>query len=122
MLTAVAKIKDINWPEQSAETADVTTHDSSGGNAEWIKTGLLRAGAFTGTLFWDPAAASHVALQAALASTAALAMSLTPRSAGEVLTFNGLVTKLGRATAVAGGYECSIEIQPTGGITATPAA
>ncbi len=120
VLTAIANVKEIGFPDQMAETADVTTHDSASGYAEWIKTGLLRLGAFDLTLVWDPAAVTHIALLAALASTTPLVMTLTPRSLGEVISFSGFITKVARTSSTTGAYEAVVSVQPTGIPTITP--
>lgn len=119
VLTAVAKVSEIDFPEQEADTVEVTTHDSTGGVAEYIKTGLLRNNKFSMTLEWAPAVATHVALQAAWASAASVAMTLASAGPTETLAFSGLVTKLGRVSQKKGSYQCKVEVQPTGVITPT---
>jgi hypothetical protein len=122
VLTAIAQVKEIDFPEQEADTVEVTTHDSTGGVAEYIKTGLLRNNKFSMTLVWSPAVATHVALQAAWASAASVAMTIASAGPTETLAFSGLVTKLGRVSSSKGAYECKVEIQPTGVVTITSPA
>ena len=48
-----AGVRDISGPGYSADTVDVTTHDSSDGFREHLKT-LIDAGDITFDLVWDP--------------------------------------------------------------------
>lgn len=51
--TDIAGIRDISGPGLSADTVDVTTHDSTDAFREFLKT-LIDAGEITFDLVWDP--------------------------------------------------------------------
>lgn len=65
-LTAVAQISNIGGPGLSADTEDVTTHDSTGGWEESVVT-VLRSGEVALDLVYDPNAATHGATTGLLA-------------------------------------------------------
>lgn len=54
----IAQLSDISGPSLSADTEDVTTHDSTGAWEEHVVT-ILRSGEVTMELVYDPAAATH---------------------------------------------------------------
>ena len=54
----VAQVVDISGPNLSADTVDVTSHDSTGGWEEHVVT-ILRSGDVTLELVWDPNAVTH---------------------------------------------------------------
>ena len=56
--TAIVNITEINPPSQSAETLDMTAHDSGGAYREMVPS-FLSAGEVTLTINWDPNAATH---------------------------------------------------------------
>lgn len=118
-LTLIAQLKDIDIPEQVAKTVDVTTHDSSSGYAEKIKTGLKELTPFTATLVWDDSIASHTGVVAAFDATAPVTMNIITPSTAETIAFSGMVTKLSRESKQDGALMCKVEITPTGAPTIT---
>ena len=56
--TAIVSITEINPPSQSAETLDMTAHDSGGAYREIVPS-FLSAGEVTLTINWDPNEATH---------------------------------------------------------------
>jgi len=65
-LTAVAQISNIGGPGLSADTEDVTTHDSTGAWEECVVT-VLRTGEISLDLVYDPNAATHAATSGLIA-------------------------------------------------------
>jgi predicted secreted protein len=61
--TKIANVTDISGPSRSREAIEVTAHDSPNKYREFIK-GLKDGGEVEITLNYDPAAASHMALDA----------------------------------------------------------
>lgn len=118
-LMLIAQMKDIEIPEQEAAVVDVTTHDSTSGYAEFIKSGLFKLGKAVATLVWDDSIASHTGIVAAFSATSPVAMTITTPATAEVLEFNGFVTRLGRESKIDGALMCKVEIQPTGALTIT---
>ena len=56
--TAIAYVQNVSGPGLSADTEDVTTHDSTAAWEEHVVT-ILRSGEITLDLEFDPAAATH---------------------------------------------------------------
>jgi len=56
--TTIAEVTDISGPSLSADTIDVTSHDSPGGYREFIQ-GLKDAGEVTFTINFIPTEATH---------------------------------------------------------------
>lgn len=65
-LAAIAYISNISGPGLSADTEDVTTHDSTGAWEEHVVT-VLRSGELTLDIVYDPAEGSHDATTGLLA-------------------------------------------------------
>lgn len=65
-LADIAQISNIGGPSLSADTEDVTTHDSTAGFEEHVVT-ILRGGEFSLDLVYDPNAATHGATSGLLA-------------------------------------------------------
>jgi predicted secreted protein len=118
-LAVIAQLKDMDLPEQVAKTADVTTHDSTSGYAEKIKTGLFELTTFTATLVWDDSIVSHTGVVAAFSATTPVTMNIVTPSSAETIAFSGFVTKLGRESKQDGALMCKVEITPTGAPTIT---
>ena len=112
-LTLIAQLEDTDFPEQEAVTTEVTTHDSTGGYAEFVKNGLFKLSKFTATVIWDKAAASHIGMLAALAATTPVIMTITTTDA-EVISFSGFVVKVARDAKQSSALKTKIDIQPTG--------
>ena len=56
--TPIAQVLDISGPGLSADTEDVTSHDSTGGWEEHVVT-VLRTGDVSFDIEYDPNAATH---------------------------------------------------------------
>jgi hypothetical protein len=114
VLTAVANLLDVAFPEQEKFLADSTSHGSADGYVEYISSGVRELKSFKATLGWDVSEPTHAAMVTAFASDSYLAMSIEDPSANEVISFNGHVQKIGRVTKIKDMYKCDVTIQPTG--------
>lgn len=114
----VAKIQDYEFPEFEKLVADVTTHDSPDGYAEYIATGKRQLNEFTVTLLWD--AAIHEDIQAAFDSDEAVNFIASDPDGNEAISFSGHVTKIGRVAEQDDGLKAEITIQPSGPPTFSP--
>lgn len=113
---AVAGLNTINGIEITAETVDVTSHDSPGAFKEFI-TGFLDAGEVSLEGFFDPedTTGQQAMLTSALAREIKECVITFPASTGTTWTFNGLITaiKIGDAP-VDGAIPFSASIKPSG--------
>lgn len=93
---AIAAVKNVSGPGLSADTADVTTHDSTGAWEEHVVT-ILRTGEISLDLVYDPNAATHKnasgGLLADLISRTAQTYSIVfPSTAAVTWSFSAFVT------------------------------
>lgn len=114
VLTAVAHVHEFEFPEFEKIIADVTGHDAPGGYTEKIATGKRTMNSFTCTLGWDTSETTHAAIVAAFDSDDAVQMSVEDPDGIETITFDAHISKLGRIAKQEEGYECKVEITPTG--------
>jgi predicted secreted protein len=120
LLTSIAYLESSDFPEMEKVLAEITHHGSTQGYAEWIATGKRKLNEFSMSLFWDIAAPTHAALQAAWESDSPVNFSIADPDEAEVIAFSAHVTKMGRVAEQEEGYRCNISIQPTGVPTITP--
>lgn len=119
-LTAIASMTDVAFPEQVAETADVTPHDAADGYRVKIMTGVKELTPFSCTVNWDSDDTTHAAMLTALGSNASVNMSIAdPSGSDETIAFAALITRIGRIAPLSGGYQARVEITPTGKPTIT---
>lgn len=120
-LTAVANLRDIDFPEQTKEVADVTKHPASAvvGYREFLDSGVRELTPFTAVLGWDDTAATHTALVTAFDATTALSMSLEDPAGQEIIAFSGIVQTIGRVAKIGDSYRANVTIRPTGAPTIT---
>ncbi len=117
--TAIAHILAGDMPEFEKVLKESTGHDSTGGYAEWIATGKRKVGAFTLTLGWDKAHATHAAILAAFNSNSPVNMTVMDPAGSETIAFAAHIQKLGRISTQEDEYQCKVTIQPTGVPTIT---
>lgn len=119
VFTTVVHVQDISGPELTADSRDVTSHDSAGAFKEYV-TGLLDSGEVTFDVFWDPDTATHVALRADLLSRVRRNFKLLWGSAPlETWDFAGQITRFAPSAPVDGMLAASITIKVTGAPTPT---
>ena len=107
--TTITQVSSLSGPHMSAETIDVTTHDSASAVREFV-SGLIDAGEITAALVFDPNQATNIALWNDLVSRTSASYSIVfPFTGGvETVTFTAYVTDFG-----------PIEAQPDGAITSS---
>lgn len=119
-LTAIAKLKDIDYPEFEKVLAESTTHDSPGGWDEYTATGKRKLSSLTAKLIWDKSQATHAAILAAFDATDPVNMSIQDPNGTEVIAFAAHIQKIKRMATKDDLYTCDVTIQPTGRPTITP--
>jgi len=113
-MTAIAGIRDVEFPEFEKILTESTAHDSTDGYATYVDTGKRKANSFKITLNWDSAAPTHAAILTAFDSTSPVNMSVEDPAGAEVIAFPAFITKIGRVAEQEDVYSCDVEIQPTG--------
>ncbi len=116
--TAIAQVQDIEGPDLSLDTEDMTSHDSTGGWEEHVGT-ILRSGEVTFDIVYDPGAATHKNAAGGLihdmASKTAQTYALTfPSSPAVSWTFSALVTGFKPKAPVAGKLAASVKMKVSG--------
>lgn len=119
VLTAVANLLDVSFPEFEKFLADSTSHGSPGGFTEKISSGVREVKEFKATLGWDISETTHAAIVAAFDSDSYVAMSIEDPSSNEVISFNAHINKIGRIAKIKDEYKCDVTIAPTGQPTIT---
>lgn len=117
--TAVGNINSIKGPGISLDTADVTTHDSTGAWEEVVAT-ILRSGELTLEMEYDPANAqiknASGGLLYLLTTRASASFTITyPSTAAIVAT--GFVTGFEPDAPSNGSLKCSVKVKFTGAVT-----
>jgi predicted secreted protein len=119
--TTIANVTNISGPGLSLDTADVTSHDSTGGWEEVVGT-VLRSGEITLDLVYDPNAATHKyasgGLLYDLVSRTAQTFSLVfPSTAAVTWSFSALVTAFEPSAPFDGALTASVTLKLTGAPT-----
>lgn len=116
--SAVVQVTNIDGPELSLDTVDVTTHDSASGWEEVVGT-ILRSGEVSLDIVYDPAAATHVALWTDLVAKAPVACTLVypDHPTHTTWSFNALVTKFKPGMPVDGALTGTVTLKITGAPT-----
>lgn len=118
--TAIAEVMDIQLPQLSLDTEEVTHHSSPQYFEEFIGT-VIRSGEVTFDVNYLPGNATHN-------SVAGLQRDLRNRTrrnfriiltdaAASLITFAALVTAFGGQAPVAGRLNASVTLKPTGVVT-----
>lgn len=112
--TTVAEVKDIDGPELSLDTEDVTPHDAVGGWEEIIPT-ILRSGEVTFDLNYVPGLATHEEVRT-LAKNRTLRnyRLLLPTTPQYAWPFAAYVTRAGNAFPVGGAMNQAVTLKITG--------
>jgi len=122
VLTAIAFVDELAFPEFERMMVEGTSHDSPSGYAEQFSTGKRSLSEFTIKIFWDAKAATHAALMTSFNSETAVAITVEDATATEIIAFNAFVTKLSRASGQDDMLTCDVTIMPTGAPVITLAA
>jgi predicted secreted protein len=118
---AIASVTDISGPSRSRESIEVTAHDSPNRYREFIK-GLKDGGEVEITLNYDPAAASHAALDADFEEDDLrdYQVVILPGDPDEhTWEFAGLITDMGDEYPTEGQMERSVTFKISGKPTLT---
>lgn len=117
--TAVGNIKSIKGPGVSLDTADVTSHDSTGAWEESVAT-ILRSGEVTLEIVYDPANAqvknSAGGLLYLLTTRASANFTITLPSTAAIV-FQAFVTGFDPDMPHDGALGCSMKLKPSGVVT-----
>lgn len=119
--TAIAQVMSISGPGLTADTVDVTSHDST--NAwEEVVVAILRSGEVTFDIVYDPATATHKnaagGLLADLVGRASTTYTLVfPDSGSTEWVFSAFVTGFEPTEPVDGALTASVTLKPTGDMT-----
>ena len=116
-MTAVANLRDVEFPEFEKTLADSTKHSSPSGYMERIATGLKEVKSFKAELGWDKGQTTHATIIAAFDSLSPVNMSIQDPAGVETISFSAHVQKLGRVAKMKDVYICNVTIQPTGAPT-----
>ena len=119
-LTAIAQVKKFKYPDFEKKVVDVTTHDSTGGWAEWLASGKFEMSDAQLTLEWDKTLSTHAAIVTAFSSLAPVDMTFQDKDGTEIVAISAIITKMGRTSEQDGALECDVTIKPTGQPTITP--
>jgi len=119
-LTAVVGIVDVDFPEFEKILSESTSHDSTGGYAEYTATGKRKVNEFSCTLNWDTAQATHAAVVTAFDSDLPVNMSIEDPDGDEVIAFAAHIRTISRIGKQEDHYQAEVAIQPTGEPSITP--
>lgn len=111
--TAIAQVTSISGPGLSAETLDVTSHDSSGGFREFL-SGVKDGGEIALDLNFDPAGATHKDAAGGL-----LDDFLNGTAVTYVLKFSDAATTSWTVSAIVSGFEVEAPFDDKLSATAT---
>ena len=117
----IAQLRDIGGPNFSADTVDVTTHDSTDRFREFLKT-LIDGGEVTFDLVWDPedAATQSRLLTQMYASTSASYRIVFNTTNDKTWEFVAFVTGFEPSNAVEGEISASVTMKVTGKPNTSP--
>lgn len=119
-LTDVAKVEDIEFPDQQNVIDEITAHDSAGGYPEYHITGLKEGTEFKATLIWDPGTeATHAELVTLQGSGASNAMTLTDAESDESMAFDGKIKGIKRMEPKDKKRRAEVTVLVDGAITIT---
>lgn len=116
--TEIAQVKNISGPGLSLDTADVTTHDSTGYWEEVVGT-ILRSGEVTLDIVYDPVEATHKNAAGGLlndlaARTLVAYVLVFPDTGATQWSFNALVTGFEPGGDVAGDLAATVKFKISG--------
>lgn len=118
--TTVAGVQDIEGPEFTTDTVEVTAHDSTDAFEEHVP-GIKRSGEVTFTTVYDPANVTHQSLYTVWSGRLTRGWQIiAPDTGAEMVAFLGIITRWGRSYPVNGALTADISIKPTGAATVTP--
>jgi len=118
--TPIAQVQDIDGPNLSTDTDEITNHSSPDGVEEFIAT-IKRTGEVSFPLVFNPSDASHAALFTAWESKTLDAYIITFPD-GSTWEFDAYVIGFANTAPVAGHLSADVTLRPSGSPTFTPPA
>ena len=110
----IASLKTIGGPDMSAETVDVTNHQSPNRFREFVKS-VIDGGECTADVIWDPDEATHQDVRDALKSVDSRMFNINEVFSGNpVVEFEGFVTDASFERDAEDAVTGSISIKVTG--------
>jgi hypothetical protein len=119
VFTTIAEVKDIDGPDISMDTEDITPHDAVGGWEEFIPT-ILRSGEVTFDLNFVPSNAQHGDANGGLVAALKARTKKNYRlvlPAGYTWSFAAYVTGFSNSMPVGGVLGASVTLKVTGVLT-----
>lgn len=115
--TTIAEVRDITGPGLGLDTADVTSHDSTGGWEEHIGT-ILRSGEVTFDVNYIPTDGTHDASSGLINDQESRTLRnfqlVFPDGGGTTWSFAALVTGFDPTGPVDGELTASVTLKPSG--------
>jgi len=108
----ITQMQDIDGPNLSTDTDEITNHSSPGAVEEFIPT-IKRTGEISFPLVFDPSNAGHVALGAAWSARSLEPFVMTYPD-GSSWTFDAYVIGFGDGAPVAGHLAKAVTLRPSG--------
>lgn len=116
----IAQIQDIDGPNLSTDTDEITNHSSPDATEEFIAT-IKRTGEVSFPLVFNPADASHNAMFTAWKDRTLDPYTLTYPD-GSTWEFDAYVTGFGQGAPVVGHLSANVTLRPSGALEWTPAS
>ena len=116
--TAIGHVEDIAGPGETAESVDITNHDSPSAYREKVAV-ILDGGELTFDIIYDSSAGQDAARAAFEARTTGAVLVTWPD--GGTATFQGFFSNWDWATPKVGVLRASLGITVAGAVTITPA-
>jgi hypothetical protein len=116
----IAQVQDIDGPNLSTDTDEITNHSSPGAVEEFIAT-IKRTGEVSFPLVFNPANAGHAAMLAAWSNKSLDPYTLTYPD-GSTWEFDAYVTGFGKSAPVNGHLSAAVTLRPSGEPTFTAAS
>lgn len=120
--TTIAQVRDINGPNMSRDTVEVSSRDSTGQAKEYL-AGMLENGEVTIDIVYDPDTQTHSASSAGGLATLLTAGTLNnfrvsfADTTATTATFAGLVTSFQPTMPLNGAQTASVTLKISGQIT-----
>lgn len=115
--STIAEVGDIDGPDETLDTEEVTNHGSTDGWDEYIGT-ILRGGEVSLPIYWLPTEPTHQALREAKNNRAKTDFQIVyPDGNGSGFQFKALVTGFKSKAPVKGKLSADVKLKITGPVT-----
>lgn len=116
-LTAIAGVKDVDFPKFKKFLAESTGHDATSGYYTAVASGKRRLEPIRATLYWDTSVNTHAEIVTMFASDDPTDMSIADPDGDETIAFSAHIEAIGRISKQEDAYEAVVDIHPTGPAT-----